>query len=591
MKVIIKNNGNGNVEISFFVPNDKFGTAVNVIKKYGGSFDKDAKAWVFNTVPTPLVTELEALGIKVPTEMKNYMYDAIVTGNYYFVPQMLRDKINFARLMYDVYRYDPYTREYKVVTIRLWIDVENGVLVPRGLAREALKELKIQPFAPWLDPNMPLSQGYRDYQIEVIRSALNDLRLTGTATVMMATGGGKSYMVAGLVKDLINNYPKKVRKVYYLATSIDLVLQFKQFAEKWRLNVGVVTGDKKEYDKPVVAATIQTLYRALEEEKNGNDNGNGNGDEEEEKVIEQYLDEVELTQNEKIALAKDYLTADLVIIDEAHHVPARTVKRVTLANKHALRLALSATPWRSDGRDLEIYAAVGSITQRRVTSSELIDRGYLVPAHIIMWKRLIYCPEIMRAMRSGYEGAQLYMVAKRCVFGNEERKRDIADVVEYLVKAGLRPVLVLTKEVKPAKELHKELTSRGLKAELVIGAVKGSKRREIFDKVESLDALIADTVADEGLDLPQLRALVLTGGGASKTRTLQRVGRAVRPWKNKKIAVVVDLVDITKYFSQHGYEREKLYRREPRWRIMEAKSKEEVYQLIEALAQQAQTQE
>jgi superfamily II DNA or RNA helicase len=144
-------------------------------------------------------------------------------------------------------------------------------------------------------------------------------------------------------------------------------------------------------------------------------------------------------------------------------------------------------------------------------------------------------------------------------------------------------VLVLTREVKPAHELGKELTSRGLKAEVVTGEVKGERRRKVFDSVESLDAIVADTIADEGLDLPQIRSLVITGGGASSVRTLQRVGRAVRPWKDKKVAIVVDVWDQTDYFIEHGYKRFELYKTEPAWRINVVRSKAEVIELIKAI--------
>lgn len=597
-------------EFSLYVPGDQFDRAVSIMKKYGGSFDRERKAWLFSAVPSTLINELASIGIKVPDEVRMYAYDAIAVGNYYLVPRELAGKVNYDKLRYTVRKFDPDNREYYEVEVRLWLAKEDGsILVPRGLAKEALAGIRFQPFAPWINPNMPLSQGYRDYQVEVIRSVLNDLKLTGASTVMVATGGGKSFMVAGLIKDILNNYGNTVKKAYYVATSIDLVLQFREFARKWGLEIGVVTGDEKDFDKPVVASTAQTLYRALDEVLGGEEKDEGNGDVDEEDKA--YLDEVQLSDEDATRLAKDYLGASLVVIDECQHLPARTVKFITKANKWALRIAMSATPWRNDGRDLDIYAVAGSITQRRVTSSELIRRGYLVPAYIIMWKRPINCDVdaeddtrenvrecIRECLREGGEyedcvevcreeygeerksGAQLFAEVKRCVFSDAERRRDIADVVEHLVHANLKPVLVLTKEVKPANDLGAELDRRKLRVEIVTGAVKGERRRAIFDSVESLDALVADTIADEGLDLPQLRAMVITGGGASKVRTLQRVGRVVRPWKDKDVAVVIDLWDTAKYFADHGEERLKLYKTEPQWVINIARSKDEVIDAI-----------
>jgi len=89
-------------------------------------------------------------------------------------------------------------------------------------------------------------------------------------------------------------------------------------------------------------------------------------------------------------------------------------------------------------------------------------------------------------------------------------------------------------------------------------------------------------VADEGLDLPPILSLLITGGGMSKTRTLQRVGRVVRPWKDKKYAIVVDLWDLGPYFEDHGEERLNLYRTEPLWRVFITNT-EELFQKLNGL--------
>ena len=160
----------------------------------------------------------------------------------------------------------------------------------------------------------------------------------------------------------------------------------------------------------------------------------------------------------------------------------------------------------------------------------------------------------------------MFAEVKRCVFNDDGRNRDIIEITKMLPK----PTLLLTREVAPAKRLHRMAIAAGLRAELAIGAVKGSRREEIFDLVRSerVDVLVADTIADEGLDLPSIRSLLITGGGKSKTRVLQRVGRVVRPWKGKKFAIVVDIWDTAEYFYEHGMERVELYKMEPEWKIM-----------------------
>jgi len=95
-------------------------------------------------------------------------------------------------------------------------------------------------------------------------------------------------------------------------------------------------------------------------------------------------------------------------------------------------------------------------------------------------------------------------------------------------------------------------------------------RKEIYGDLKAgrIEVLAATTLADEGLDLPPLRTLIIAVGGRSKTRTLQRIGRLVRPYENKKIAVAYELEDPIGFARTHLQERLKLYKTEPHWRIV-----------------------
>jgi superfamily II DNA or RNA helicase len=75
-----------------------------------------------------------------------------------------------------------------------------------------------------------------------------------------------------------------------------------------------------------------------------------------------------------------------------------------------------------------------------------------------------------------------------------------------------------------------------------------------------LNVLICSTIADMGLDLPILEALVLAGGGKSSTRHLQRIGRVVRTNLDKKSALVMDFDDshVSTWLGKHEQERRKI---------------------------------
>jgi DNA repair protein RadD len=71
--------------------------------------------------------------------------------------------------------------------------------------------------------------------------------------------------------------------------------------------------------------------------------------------------------------------ADIVIVDEAHHCPARTYKRILESYPQARIIGMTATPCRRDGRGL------GSYFETMIECpqlQELIDLGFLVQTKV-----------------------------------------------------------------------------------------------------------------------------------------------------------------------------------------------------------------
>ena len=256
-------------------------------------------------------------------------------------------------------------------------------------------------------------------------------------------------------------------------------------------------------------------------------------------------------------------------------------------NPNAIRIGLSATPWRNDNRDLEIYAYTGEIIERKVTSSELIHKGYLVPVVILVyWRYNIKLPKEIRDEILKYKlerkGVKAWQIIKKYIYFDEGRINEIIEIANNLPK----PCLILVREREFGRKLLNVFHSKGIgKVEFVSSYVKGEERHMIFNQVRNgyLDILIATTLADEGLDLPPLRSLIVADGLASRTRVFQRIGRIVRPWNGKKFAIVIDIVDNTIYFKDHGIERIRLYRTEPLWKVYEITDFNKLITIIEKL--------
>jgi len=78
---------------------------------------------------------------------------------------------------------------------------------------------------------------------------------------------------------------------------------------------------------------------------------------------------------------------------------------------------------------------------------------------------------------------------------------------------------------------------------------------------------IASVIFDEGIDCKPLDTLILAGGGKSPTRALQRIGRILRPYPNKREAIAVDFMDNCKYMQSHSSKRASIYETEEEFNI------------------------
>ena len=108
--------------------------------------------------------------------------------------------------------------------------------------------------------------------------------------------------------------------------STTLLKQFQNFAKREDLPFLLVSGEvdelKNGQKSDLIALSVSYYYSQKKQKKH-------------EKLKE-------LIQN-----------ADLIIVDEAHHTPASMLKSLLMDSPNSIRLGLSATPLREDGRELE----------------------------------------------------------------------------------------------------------------------------------------------------------------------------------------------------------------------------------------------
>ncbi len=432
----------------------------------------------------------------------------------------------------DRYKKGQWDGRKRLLRTKKGIDFPTGLL-PRVQAILDQKKLqyKLVEQSPPAEPTLQLrlrNVRLRDYQKQAVEKSVQAQR----GVLQMATGSGKTVVAAAIVARL------EQPTLFFVHTK-DLLYQAKDYFQKLLgTEIGQI-GDGVVDIQPITIATIQTTSRAL-------------GMKIPKAELTDAAEEAVIIARENIeAIREKTHTSPLVFFDECHHLPASTCYGIAMRTEAACyRFGLSATPYRSDRQDLMIEAAVGPKVVT-IDSSVLIRKGYLVRPRI----HFVPIPATLKTRRY----VRYDTVYQQEVVENEFRNQTIAELAGRYAHSG-QTVLVLVTQIKHGRLL----------AQLLPQAVLLTGRDRSQFRIETLEALreglqkivIATTLADEGLDIPSLDVLILAGAGKSETRALQRIGRALRKTKSKKIATVIDFYDQARFLEIHSRRRFEIYQTE-----------------------------
>lgn len=340
----------------------------------------------------------------------------------------------------------------------------------------------------------------RDYQERTQAKALEQ----GRGILQLATGAGKTKTASAIVSEYGLN------TIFFVHTKFLLGQAKEALQEVLGTTVGQV-GDGIVDIHPVTVAMVQTTIKALGGEyKPSEDDLEGES--------AQYEDDTDIRGKEQMII--DMLNqTELIFFDECQFVAAETF--YTIANYCAAyyKFGLSATPYRSDKKDLMIEAALGPVIDK-INASYLIKRGFLTRP------KIHYFPV---GRLKGGEERNYQQVYREEIAENVYRNQMIVESTRRL-NAKNRSVLILVQQVNHGKLIQEMFRQKGMDVEFVYGDDNMDKRDlEVYKlRTKKKLALIATTIADEGLDVPSLDAVILGGGGKSPSKGMQRVGRAIR---------------------------------------------------------------
>ncbi len=381
----------------------------------------------------------------------------------------------------------------------------------------------------------------RDYQQRIVEAACANQK----GIVRACTGSGKSVCTAIITANI-----NKPTIIYVIG--LDLLKQFHDlYSQIFDEPIGFIGNGVCEIHR-INIASIWTISSAL-------------------KIKSPVVDdddqpEKELAPNQKqsISIINMLKQTDVHIFDESHVITTETIKQIYNQIDPEYIYGFSGTPFRDDGSELLAHAILGEQIVN-VPASELIASGYLAQPII----KFVKVPKLF--IEGGNNNYQT--VYKEYIVDNIVRNKLIVENTKELLTKNYQ-VLVLFKRLSHGQNLKELFDEENIPYEYLSGSDSLDVRTEAKANLAShkSNLILASTILDIGFDAPSLSALVLCGGGKSSIRSLQRIGRCIRKYGNKKHTAVVDFYDDIRYLKGHSRKRYDTYKSEQGFKLIVPKT-------------------
>lgn len=362
---------------------------------------------------------------------------------------------------------------------------------------------------PKFIPRYNLSLKPYPFQKECIRACLNYTK----GIIRSATASGKSLIISYIIKTLLDRKNSGVNNAIIVVPNKQLVEQFYSDMIEYGIeedNIGRVYQKYKQWDRPITISTWQTL-------RNNHD---------------------------KLSLY------DCIIVDECHGMKAHQLKTILKKSKARYRFGFTGTLHASVLDNWNTKSYIGPII-KEFPSGFLADKGFISKCNV----NILNLEYQQKKIKGTYDEV------KDIVFNNPFRMGLVKKLSEKLD----HNVLLLVGKVEKEGEVLEEYLKLNTDKDVVFlsGRDDVDLREEWRKKMgESKNILMIATygIFQQGLNIPNLKYIVLVAPFKSKIRILQSIGRSLRKHEDKEDgAYIFDIHDHTNFFDKHGKIRYRYY--------------------------------
>ncbi|MDM8558602.1 DEAD/DEAH box helicase family protein [Candidatus Parabeggiatoa sp. HSG14] len=384
-----------------------------------------------------------------------------------------------------------FTSEVKIRALRLGVEL---------IDRDRLQDL-------WIKKHSEIGCNIkpRKHQESVIQHSLNHFKAGKSRLLIeMATGLGKTYTVALLVKNIIRESDTELR-ILFLAHQVEILLQsvtaFKNVFGIGTYSFSACFGGADPEYTDFVFGSFDTLFTKLDK------------------------------------LKKDVF--DIVIVDEAHHTAAPTYAVVVKHFAPKLLVGLTATPYRMDNKDVLAFFGGNEGHVGRydlvwaLRNDKLAFPKYLVllddldQSRIEQLKKGLSINDLDKRLFLHKKDVEVIRIIESTI---QEKKIENPKGIVFCQNISHIKHLIQFFPVGSATFVHSKMSDQ-------------QRQQNIRDfREHNYHYILVCNLFNEGIDIPETNILIFLRDTASYTIWLQQLGRGLRKTPNKDYVHVLDFI-------------------------------------------------
>jgi superfamily II DNA or RNA helicase len=346
----------------------------------------------------------------------------------------------------------------------------------------------------------------RPYQDDCIRASLNHTK----GIIRSATASGKSLVISYVIWNLFKN--GLASNSIIIVPSTSLIKQFHDDMLEYGIPesmIGEVWAKKKQWNSQIVISTWQSLSRNKPRMK----------------------------------------LFESVIVDEVHGAKAKQLKDILSRCDANYRLGFTGTLHSDDLDNWNVKSYLGPVI-REYSAGELAADGWISTCNVKFLN--------VEYEQDKWEGT--YTEVKQQIFENPYR----IELIRNLVRSTDHNILLLVGKVELEGDFLKEKLE-GCGKEVIFLSGRDSvdvreKWRKACMKRKDIALIATYGIFQQGINIPNLKYIVLAAPFKSKIRVLQSIGRGLRKHADKENgAIIFDIHDHTRYLSEYGNIRLRYY--------------------------------